>query len=280
MRAPRRARRRMLVIAFACLLLLALATPIGIASYLAFVRTPSNSPDKVCGAVADARSVVVAGASIVQGSLGADWVTSLQDRPELAGYSFVNAGVSGNTSADLRARVDTDILACRPDAVMILVGTNDVLQGVSTFEYEANLAAIIDRIREHTAARIALMSLPPLGEDLGGETNRTLSDYNAVVRKLSAQHDVDYLPIHERIAELLRPGADRPSFDFSPALAFSAAIQHYVLGRSWDDVAERDGRELLIDHIHLSDRGATVVAELAAPWLATGERDAHEQEIP
>jgi acyl-CoA thioesterase-1 len=29
------------------------------------------------------------------------------------------------------------------------------------------------------------------------------------------------------------------------------------------------GRELLIDHIHLSDRGAAHIAELAANWLAS-----------
>ncbi|MFC4855955.1 hypothetical protein [Actinophytocola glycyrrhizae] len=46
------------------------------------------------------------------------------------GYEFVdtgiNCGIDCDTSADQRARLDTDIVACRPAAVTILVGANDV----------------------------------------------------------------------------------------------------------------------------------------------------------
>ncbi|WP_019891462.1 hypothetical protein [Streptomyces purpureus] len=38
----------------------------------------------------------------------------------------MNARVNGHTSADLLERVDSDIVACRPVAVTILIGTNDL----------------------------------------------------------------------------------------------------------------------------------------------------------
>jgi len=39
--------------------------------------------------------------------------------------SFVNAGINGQLAYNLLRRLD-DIVACRPDVVTILIGTNDV----------------------------------------------------------------------------------------------------------------------------------------------------------
>jgi hypothetical protein len=50
--------------------------------------------------------------------------------------------------------------------------------------------------------------------------------------------------------------------------AHGAGVAHYLLGRSWDEVARGGGRELLVDHVHLSDRGGALVTDLTARWLA------------
>src|SRR3712207_2281363 len=90
------------VIVGVCLLLAAALGATGTAGYLAFVRSPDNSPAEACNGAPGARPVVVsAGASMTQGTLGGDWVGALRGRPELAEYEFVNAGINGNTSADL-----------------------------------------------------------------------------------------------------------------------------------------------------------------------------------
>jgi len=163
-------------------------------------------------------------------------------------------------------------VACRPAAVTILVGTNDVRNGVPLDQYRDNLAAIVERIKTHSTARIALMSLPPLGEDLDAAINRTLSGYNAAIKETATHTHVDYVPVYERMADVLGQRGDRPPYDFTVALALSAATQHYVLGRSWDDIARSGSRELLIDHIHLSDRGAAEVTDLVTGWLAAALR--------
>ncbi|MEV0617402.1 GDSL-type esterase/lipase family protein [Nonomuraea sp. NPDC050404] len=99
----------------------------GTVGYLTFLRPPANPPADACTGKAGQRPrVVAAGASMTQGALGADWVAALRARPELGGYEFVNAGINGNTTDDLRLRMDTDVVACRPAAVTILIGTNDV----------------------------------------------------------------------------------------------------------------------------------------------------------
>lgn len=254
-----------------CTLALALPGAAGVVGYLTFLRAPANPPAAAC---ADGRPkssgpvVVAAGASMTQGTLGRDWVGDLRKKPEFRGYAFVNAGDNGNTSADLRGRVDSDITACAPDRVTLLIGANDVRDGVPVEEYQENLTAIVDRIKSKTSARIALMSLPPLGEDLDADINRKLRDYNAVIEETAARTTVDYVPVNERFTEHLQDQGDRPAYDFGFTTAFLAATEHYLFGQSWDDVARDNGLDLYVDHIHLSDRGGAIVTDLAAQWLS------------
>ncbi|GAB3837834.1 hypothetical protein GCM10029963_03230 [Micromonospora andamanensis] len=264
-------KRRIIVAVF--LLLVGVLGAAGTVGYLAFGRPPTNPPAEAC---ADDRTsdalptVVAAGSSSTQGTLGADWVGALRERPEHRGYEFVNAGVNGDTSADLRQRVDTDIIVCRPTAVMILIGGNDVRDDIPLDQYRDNLGAIVDRIKSRTTARIALLSLPPLGEDLDADLNQKVSTYNTVIMQTATRAQVDYLPVHEQLADVLRQRVGDPApYDFSFPLAFGAATQHYLFGRSWDEVARSGGRELHVDHVHLNDRGGAIITELAAQWLAS-----------
>ncbi|MFD1932960.1 SGNH/GDSL hydrolase family protein [Nonomuraea mangrovi] len=255
-----------------CLLLAVALAGTGMVGYLTFLRPAEQAPAEVCahGHRPDARPrVVAAGASMTQGTLGTDWVGSLRAQPEHQEYAFINAGINGNTSADLRRRVEADIVACHPAAVAILIGTNDVRNGVPLDQYRDNLGAIIDHLKSRTTARIALMSLPPLGEDLDTAINRRLAGYNAAIKEIAHRAQVDYLPVHERLADRLRPQGGRQPYAFSFPLAFAVAAQHYLLRRSWDEIARAGGREFLIDHVHLSERGAAVITGLTSHWLST-----------
>lgn len=259
-----------------CLLLIGVLAAVGTVGYFAFVRPPTNPPAVACAGdrnPAAAPVVVAAGASTTQGSLGADWVGALRERPEHRGYEFVNAGINGSTAADLRHRADADIVACRPAAVVILVGTNDVRADTPVERYRDELAALVDHVRSRTNARIAVLSLPPLGEDLDTEINRTLDRFNAAIAETARRAGIDYLPLNERLTDLLRRSDGVPApYDFGFPLAFGAAAQHYLLGQSWDEVARAGGRELLVDHIHLTDRAGAVVSGLVGDWLRRQDR--------
>ncbi|RNG34675.1 SGNH/GDSL hydrolase family protein [Streptomyces botrytidirepellens] len=265
--------KKRIVITLSTLVLTGLSAA-GTVGYLTFLRSPANPPADAC---ADGRPkgsgpvVVAAGASMTQGTLGRDWVGDLREKPEFRGYEFINAGDNGNTSADLRGRVDSDIVACDPDAVTLLIGTNDVRDGVPLEEYRDNLGAIIDRIKDKTSARIALMSLPPLGEDLDSEINHKLRDYNAAIKETATRATVGYVPVNERFTEHLQDQDHRPTYDFSFTTAYLAATKYYLLGYSSDEVARDNGLELFVDHIHLSDRGGAMVTNLAAQWLSSTE---------
>jgi acyl-CoA thioesterase-1 len=65
-----------------------------------------------------------------------------------------NAGQSGDTSFDARARLDFS-LADRPDLVIVCLGSNDMFQGKRLEDLETNLTDIVRRCRA-TGARVVL----------------------------------------------------------------------------------------------------------------------------
>jgi lysophospholipase L1-like esterase len=74
--------------------------------------------------------------------------------------SFVrNAGVGGNTTAQMLARFDTDVTPYAPTMVSVLGGTNDFTFSVSDATFQANVRALVAKIRGIGA--IPLLFTPP-----------------------------------------------------------------------------------------------------------------------
>jgi len=63
----------------------------------------------------------------------------------------INAGVSGNTTADALNRLDQDVLAHNPRIVLITLGGNDLMRDVPRDEAFTNLEAIVRRIHRKGA---------------------------------------------------------------------------------------------------------------------------------
>lgn len=59
----------------------------------------------------------------------------------------LNGGVTGNTTAQILARVQADVLALNPGYAHVLAGTNDAISGVAFATTQANLIAIYDAIQ-------------------------------------------------------------------------------------------------------------------------------------
>jgi acyl-CoA thioesterase I len=102
--------------------------------------------------------------------------------------AIINASVSGDTSADGLARLEWS-LAERPDAVVLELGANDMLQGLPVDAMRDNLATILDRFEaENIPVLLAGMRASP---SLGSDYVRA---YEAVFPELAAQFDTAYYP--------------------------------------------------------------------------------------
>lgn len=99
------------------------------------------------------QAVLPAGSTVVAlgDSLTYGYGTSLETAypmvlAELSKWRVINAGVNGDTSADVLARVDETVKQA-PDLVLLGVGGNDVLQRLSPDTTRANITATIDTLK-------------------------------------------------------------------------------------------------------------------------------------
>ena len=105
----------------------------------------------------------------------------LQKRIAAAGWNFrvVNAGVSGDTSADGLGRIDW-LLKQEVDVLILELGGNDGLRGIPAAATKTNLQAILDRVKQkYPRAEIVLagMQMPPnMGEEYTGAFRRIYPD--------------------------------------------------------------------------------------------------------
>jgi acyl-CoA thioesterase-1 len=72
----------------------------------------------------------------------------------------INAGISGDTSAGGAARLEWS-LADNPDLVVLALGANDALRGLSPDQTRANLASIITRLQERQTSVLLAGMLAP-----------------------------------------------------------------------------------------------------------------------
>lgn len=121
----------------------------------------------------------------------------------------INAGVSGDTTAGGRARLDW-ALAAKPDIVILELGANDALRGIDPSLVRANLDAMIARI-EASGARLLLAGMRA-PSNWGEDYQR---DFDRVYPELAHAHGVTLYPFFlEGVAmdpELNQPDGVHPN---------------------------------------------------------------------
>jgi acyl-CoA thioesterase-1 len=137
--------------------------------------------------------ILALGASITAG-YGLDAADSLPVQLEAAlrahgvDATVINSGVSGDTSAGGLARLDW-ALADNPDLVILDLGGNDALRAIDPKTTEANLDAIVSRLKaEKRGVLIAGMLAPP---NLGADYQ---SAFNAVFPAVAARYEATLYP--------------------------------------------------------------------------------------
>jgi acyl-CoA thioesterase I len=102
---------------------------------------------------------------------------------------FVNAGVSGDTTADGLQRYDWSVTGSNADLLVIALGANDFLQNLPPATPKKNLAAILDRAKKDNLPAVLI------GVSIPGETqDEREAAYAAIYPDLAAQYGVPYFP--------------------------------------------------------------------------------------
>ena len=113
-----------------------------------------------------AETLLVVGDSISAGygldSLEQGWVSLLQQQLRPRGITVVNASLSGDTTAGGRMRLDALLQRTQPAWVVLELGGNDGLRGLTPQQMQDNLQAMIARSHAVKAEVLLLgMRMPP-----------------------------------------------------------------------------------------------------------------------
>jgi lysophospholipase L1-like esterase len=116
-----------------------------------------------------------------------------------------NLGVNGYTSADLIRDELPAIERLRPEFVSVLIGVNDVVQGVPAASYARNVERILDTLLAELAAdRLLTVATPdytvtPAGADYGDPRRRreAIAVVNATMARLAEARRIAFVDIVE-----------------------------------------------------------------------------------
>jgi acyl-CoA thioesterase-1 len=107
-----------------------------------------------------------------------DYVSLLSNR---TGVAIINAGRIGDTTADALGRINGAVLSRDPDIVIVLLGGNDLLQGVPVQQRISNITTVVQQIRTDGAVVILVgVGSPPIDPFDGALANiasQTSSSY-------------------------------------------------------------------------------------------------------
>ena len=139
-----------------------------------------------------------------------DSITDSWDEPRFGGFfpgkPYVNRGISGQTTPQMLIRFRPDVIALKPEVVVILAGTNDIAgnTGPMTLEaIEGNLASMAELARAHRI-RVVLASVLPVSDyeksTDGAPRNQTtrrapekIKALNEWMRNYAAENKLTYL---------------------------------------------------------------------------------------
>lgn len=145
------------------------------------------------------RRVVFMGNSITEG-----WAKHFDTM--FPGKPYIGRGISGQTTPQMLVRFRQDVIALRPEVVVILAGTNDIAgnTGPATLEMiQDNLASMVDLAKAH-GIRVVLSSvLPAFAYGWRPELAPApkIVALNAWIERYAAQQGVVYLDYHSAMAD-------------------------------------------------------------------------------
>jgi lysophospholipase L1-like esterase len=116
-----------------------------------------------------------------------------------------NLGVNGFTSRDLIEVELPQLAALRPELVSVLIGVNDVVQGVPEAAYRASVGHILDSVLQIVPSNRAFVvttpdyTVTPAGADYGDPIQQAagIRTNNAIITELATARGVAVVDIHD-----------------------------------------------------------------------------------
>lgn len=158
---------------------------------------------------------------------GTGWVALMEQRlkADKLAWRVVNASISGETTLGGRNRIDAELARHRPQAVVIALGGNDGLRGVSLETTRANLEYMVAASRKINARPLLVgVRLPP-------NYGRTFSEKFRLVFVEAARNTKTPL-----VPFTLEPFAEKRDFFQADGIHPTVAAQPLMLDTLWPEI--------------------------------------------
>jgi lysophospholipase L1-like esterase len=138
------------------------------------------------------------------------------------GYRTLNLGVGGDTTGQMRRRIEQTLSEGQPDIVVVFGGGNDALFGVEPAETERNAAFMVEWLQQRGVRKIVLIG-PAVGNwaDAAGWIP-AVDEVREVLRAVAERYGVIFIDLARFLRERIDRGVD-PDFTRVP----------YRQSRSW-----------------------------------------------
>ncbi|NDU96695.1 SGNH/GDSL hydrolase family protein [Spirosoma terrae] len=195
------------------------------------------------------KRVVFFGDSITQaGVKPGGYIDRLKSLLPADQFELIGAGIGGNKIYDLFLRMDDDVLAQKPDVVIVWVGVNDVWHkassgtGTDPDKFVRFYEAVIKKLQAANA-KVVLCTPAAIGEktDMTNQQDGDLNQYSQFIRDLAKRHNL-------------------------PLVDLRKAFLDYNLKNNPEN---KEKGILTTDRVHLNDAGNQFVAEQMQKVLAT-----------
>lgn len=135
----------------------------------------------------------------------------LNERGLTSKYETIGAGISGNKVYDLYLRMDDDVIAKNPDAVVIWIGVNDVWHkrtsgtGTDADKFEKFYNGIIKKLKTKNI-EVYLCTPAAIGEktDFTNELDGDLNKYAAIIRNIAKNNNCPLIDLRQAFLDYLK----------------------------------------------------------------------------
>ena len=168
--------------------------------------------------------IVALGDSITEAGGYLDFMKRVLDRnyPELQ-IEIINAGISGNRSTEMSARLKRDVIDRQPTIVTVSCGVNDVWhgfddppRGVDLETYTRLMSKIVDDLHAASKAEIYLLTPTLIKEDLRSPENLKAEEYCAALRRIAVEKNCRLVDLNTLFNLALRSTQTGGAPDFHP----------------------------------------------------------------
>lgn len=223
--------------------------------------------------------VIFCGDSITRGQYSYDWVPHLKT----VFGDKINVFNEGYNSFTVKRYIDqkiNDVLNKKPSDIIISFGTNEANAQWrhpedpqwSVQNFEKNYHELIRIIKEKSSnTKIAITTIPPIGEDFNHPIYSLVKLYNEVIKDIAQKENIVLLPVFEMIENEYKEDTRKikPKFKhtmFGEVASMAKNIfEHKILKKDYADIAQSSGYKKKIDELHLNKSGKVFAA--CASWF-------------